>query len=163
MVYTNNPQKLASVQTIEQGNSDHKIISVVRSAKNIIATCRYIKKRTYKNFDEGLFSAEVDKISWWSLYQSTNVDQAVDIFTEKISQILDVMAPVKVFQTRKKYVPWLGHDTKSLMMERDGLLAQAKNSGLVEDWNEFRKIRNKVTCKLRADKEKWGRYSLIAC
>ena len=163
VVYTNNPQKLASVQTIGQGNSDHKIISVVRNAKNIIATSRYTKKRTYKNFDEGLFTAEVDKISWWSLYQSTNVDQAVDIFTEKISQILDVMAPVKVFQTRKKYVPWLGHDTKSLMMERDGLLAQAKNSGLVEDWNEFRKIRNKVTCKLRADKENWERNSLNAC
>ena len=49
------------------------------------------------------------------------------------------------------------------MVVRDGLLAQAKFSGLTEDWNNYRKERNKVTSSLRFDKETWKRKSLEDC
>ena len=60
------------------------------------------------------------------------MNEVVTTFTQKISKILDIMAPVKVFQTRKKYVPWLSPETKSLMNERDRLLNEAKSTGDVE-------------------------------
>ena len=82
----------------------------------------------------------------------SDVNEAVEIFTTKISQIHDVMAPIRVFRTRKKYVPWLSSDTKSLMTHRDRLLTAAKSANLKKDWDEFRKARNKVTSKLRTDK-----------
>ena len=91
------------------------------------------------------------------------MNEAVAIFTQKISQILDIMAPVKVFQTRKKYVPWLSSETKSLMNERDMLLNEAKSTGDVGAWSNFRKIINRVTAKLRSDKDSWQRESLKRC
>ena len=163
VIYTNNPEKLSSVTSVDRGESDHKVIIAVRRSKVVIKASRYTKKRSYKNFDEQQFCHEVEKINWWPLYQSSDVDVAVEIFTDKICHILDSMAPVRVFQNRKKYVPWLSQETKSLMVVRDGLLAQAKFSGLTEDWNNYRKERNKVTSSLRFDKETWKRKSLEDC
>ena len=97
VIYTNNPEKLSSVQSIARGVSDHKMISVVRHSKSVIVKSRYTKKRSYKYFDEQHFCSEVKKISWWSLYEVTDVNIAVEIFSTKISDILNVMAPIKVF------------------------------------------------------------------
>ena len=63
---------------------------------------RYCNKRSYKNFDEQEFLAEVQKLSWWDVYSSTEVDQSVHIFTKKITEILDKLAPIKKFQMRTK-------------------------------------------------------------
>ena len=84
------------------GSSDHRLIIATRYAKNIRANIRYCKKRSYTNFDEKLFMEEVGKISWWDVYACNDVDMAVEIFTKKLTDILDKMDPVKKFQIRKK-------------------------------------------------------------
>ena len=56
---------------------------------------------------------EVGRISWWEVYSSNDVDQAVDIFTKRLTDILDKMAPVKKFQIRSKYAAWITEDTKA--------------------------------------------------
>ena len=49
--YTNRPDKLAAVQTHHCGGSDHMLITAVRHSKSFKTSPRYIRKRTYKNFD----------------------------------------------------------------------------------------------------------------
>ena len=61
----------------------------------------------------------MEKISWWEVYASEDVDTAVDIFTSRLTDILDKMAPVKKFQMRTKYAAWLSESTKSKIKERD--------------------------------------------
>ena len=73
------------------------------------------------------------------------------------------MAPLKIFQTRKNYVPWLEKDTRLMMSERDNLLCKAKSSNAREDWNSYRALRNRVTGKLKTDKEDWQKRTLISC
>ena len=107
------------------------------------------KKKSFRYFDEAQFYEEVKKLSWWQVYSSTDVDSAVHIFTEKINIILDQMAPIRIFQTRKKYVPWLEKGTKLMMHRRDNLLSKAKATKLKEDWKSFRQCRNYVTMKLK--------------
>ena len=125
VVYSNNTEKISTVTSIPRGESDHNIITVVRHSKSVVINNRYTKKRSYKDFDEDQFCNEVKKISWWSLYNATDVNIAVNIFTKNISEILNSMAPVRVFQTRRKYVPWITQETKSLMSLRDSLLTRA--------------------------------------
>ena len=62
---------------------------------------------------------EVEDISWWEVYASQDVDEAVDIFTKKLPNILDKMAPVKKFQVKTKYATWLSDDSKEKIVERD--------------------------------------------
>ena len=64
---------------------------------------RYCKKRSFKDFDEKKFLEEVGKIGWWEVNCCNDVNQAVDIFTRRLTEILDKMAPVRKFQIRTKY------------------------------------------------------------
>ena len=83
-------------------------------------------------------------ISWWELYNSEDVNEAVDIFSRKISLILDKMAPIKTFQVYKKYASWLSTETKNLMLERDQAQKNAANSKLDDDWKQYKSLRNKI-------------------
>jgi hypothetical protein len=86
--YTNRPDKLSSVQTQFWGGSDHRILFATRYSKVIRKNVRYVKKRSYKNFDSNIFLAEVDKLKCWDIYQCESVDTAVQLFSEKITRIL---------------------------------------------------------------------------
>ena len=85
--------------------SDHKVIVGVRFAKLIKRSTRYVKKRSYTNFDESIFIEKIRNTSWWDIYQMADASEAVQLFTKKVNFILDQMAPVKTFQTTSKYCP----------------------------------------------------------
>ena len=52
------------------------------------------------------------------VYSSENVEVATEIFTKKITKILDVMAPVKSVQVKTRYAPWLSATLKEAMKEK---------------------------------------------
>ena len=100
-VYTNAPEKLSPVQVKVCGSSDHRFILATKYAKNIKEKIRYCQKRSYRNFDEKVFMEEVGKLSWWEVYECSDVDKAVDIFTKKLTDILDKMAPMKISRSKQ--------------------------------------------------------------
>ena len=99
--YTNSPNKISEVQVHFEGSSDHKILHAVRFSTKIKSHVKYVKKRSYRNFDKNSFLTDFHKISWWSLYFTEDVKEAVDVFTSTFSDLLDKHAPIKSFQTRK--------------------------------------------------------------
>mgnify|MGYP001448712927 CR=1 FL=1 len=58
----------------------------------------------------------------------TDVNDATKLLVDKISQVLDEMAPIKTIQTRTNYVPWLSEDTKGLPKERDDVQKKASQN-----------------------------------
>ena len=162
-VYTSNPEKLSKVQVKHNGSSDHCIILATRYAKNIRKKIRYCKKRSYKNFDEQVFLEQISNISWWDVYDCDDTDKAVDIFTKKLSDILDKMAPVKKFQLRAKYAAWARKETKSKILDRDTAKQIATENGVEEDWDRYKRLRNEVTHRLKEDKISWQEKKLLSC
>ena len=161
-LWTNTPGKMSQIYTKFNG-SDHKVIMGVRFAKMIRNSTRYVRKRSYKNFDEEQFLKCVKQLSWWDLYQETDVSQAVELFTNKINNILDRMAPVKTFQTSSKYCPWLSEGTKAMIGERNkaqNLVSENKND---ENYKKYKSLRNKVTNSLKNDKYHWQKRKLESC
>ena len=65
------------------------------------------------------------------------------------------MAPIRKFQTRKNYVPWMSKDTKVLKEKREAIYKKATSTDNAEDWRQFRALRNQVTSSLRQDKKMW--------
>ena len=163
VLYTNAPQKMSNIQAVTRGASDHKIVTAVRHCKNVVTAARYTKKRSYKNFDQELFLHEIRKTSWWDIYNSADVDEATELFTQKLTNILDKMVPMKIYQTRRKFVPWLSEETRKLMKERDDLHNLAKSSREGRDWENYKKTRNKVTGRLKSEKENWQKKTLDNC
>ena len=162
-VYTSKPEKLSKVQVKKSGSSDHSLLLATRYTKNIKENIRYCKKRSYKHFDEQKFLEEVSNISWWDVYSSNDVDEAVEIFTKKLTDILDKMAPVKKFQIRTKYAAWVSDETKTKIAGRDMAQQKASDSGLNEDWVEYKKLRNEVTSQLKKEKKSWQQGKLESC
>ena len=79
---------------------------------------RYLKKRSFKNFKESDFCESVKNLSWWDVYSCNCAQQAAEVFTSKINNILDIMAPVRTFQVHVKYAAWLTEDTKELIKKK---------------------------------------------
>ena len=127
-IYTNKPDKLSSVYAEFAGGSDHKLIKVTRYTKSMKRAVRYVRKRSFKNFKDEDFQAAVKNLSWWELYMCEDADQAAQLLTNKLTDILDTMAPVRTIQVRSKYVPWLSDSTKEVLKERNNAQATAAQS-----------------------------------
>ena len=97
------------------------------------------------------------------MYASEDVDVAVDTFTNKLTEILDKMAPVKKFQVRTKYAAWLSEDSKEKIKERDRAQDAAALSRSKEDWAVYKQLRNDLTKVLRKEKMSWQQGKLEAC
>ena len=154
-LYTNRTSKISDVYAQYTGGSDHKIIKVTRYSKSVQKRVRYVRKRCYKDFDEEEFCEKVRNLSWFELYTCEDVNQAVEILTSKLTRILDTMAPLRTVQCRRHYAPWLTTDTKQLIKERDSAQKIAASTDKVEDWRNYKNIRNTVTARLRQDKRQW--------
>ena len=147
--WTSNPNKLSEIHTYFHGSSDHKIIIGTRYTKCLVRNQRYVKKRSYKNFIQKDFLEAIQSSSWWDLYSCQDPEQAVEIFTNKLNLILDEMAPVRKYQIRNKYAPWLTNASKSLLTDRDLAQKKASETGNDDDWKTFRKLRNQLNSRLK--------------
>ena len=154
-LYTNKVENLFSIQTFLKGTSDHKLIKVIRFSKSFKQLPRYVKKRAFKDFDEQAFRLEIKNCGLEEVLLCSEVDKAAELLTNKLTEILDQMAPIKKFQTRKNYAPWMSKDTKILKNNRDLAHKRAIETDKPEDWRMFKNIRNQVTAKLRKDKSNW--------
>ena len=161
--FTNRPDKISSVQSHHCGGSDHMMITGVRHSKSFQSRPKYIRRRSYKNFDSQAFKREVQQVNWLELYLSDDVDKAVEIFFTKITDILDVMAPVRTFQVRTKFVPWLSKETTEMMKDRDRLHKVASETNDINDWKAFKVARNKINNKLKYEESQWQKARLEEC
>ena len=103
------------------------------------------------------------KTSWWAVYSCEDANEAAEIFTSKLNKILDRHAPVKTFQTRTNFAPWLSDETKQLMKERDRAQLWASSTHNQTDWASYRAFRNKVTKRLKSEKKDWQKRKLEEC
>ena len=59
--------------------------------------------------------------------------QAAQLLTDRLTDILDTMAPIKTIQVRTKYAPWLSNTTKKLMEERNKAQTNATETKDIDD------------------------------
>ena len=159
-IYTNKPEKLSSIQSYFTGMSDHKLLKVIRYSKSFRQNPRYVRKRSFKNFDEELFKVRLAACNLAEVLECYDVNLATERLVGKLTVILDDLAPIKTIQTRSRYAPWLSEDTKQLQKERNEAHEKASMSNDPEEWRFFRSLRNQATAKGRADKKKWEENKL---
>ena len=131
------------------------LILAARTSRNIQSCQNYIRRRSYKNFDESTFKSEVRNIKWLDLYLCNDVNEAVKLFTSKLLKILDVMAPMRQIQIRGNYNPSLSTETKSMIHLRNELHKIAADSQLNEDWYNYKQMRNQLTNRMKYEKKQW--------
>ena len=70
----------------------------------------------FKNFDDESFKQKLAETNLTEVLECTDVDKAAELLVQKLTSVLDNMAPIKTVQTRKRYAPCLTDETKKLGM-----------------------------------------------
>ena len=68
------------------------------------------------------------------------------------------MAPFVTIQVRKKYNPWMSYETKELIKNRNFWHKIASESNSKQSWNIFKKLRNKISNRLKYEESQWQKY-----
>ena len=128
--YSNVPEKLSAPEVIAVGDSDHLGIVVTKYTRAEPIKPKTVIKRSYKNFEVEKFLTEIlnSNINT-DVIACDNVEDAAEIFENSFKSILDKHAPVKIFQMRKHYSPYLSEKTKTLLKERNSLKEEATATG----------------------------------
>ena len=121
---------------------------------------RYVRKRSFKNFSQEQFCDAVKELHWFDLYMCQDPNQAAEMLTNKLTTILDQMAPIKTFQVRVKYAPWMSASTKDLLKVRNTAQETAARTKHPEDWLAYKNLRNTATAKMRQEKKIWEEHKL---
>ena len=159
-LYSNKPDKLSQVQTFFTGMSDHKLLKVTRYTKSFKQLPRYVRKRIFKNFDEELFIQQLNESNINEVLECYDVNTATIMLTEKLTSVLDRLAPVKTIQVRSNYLPGLSDEAKRLQEARNHAQEKASETKDPEDWRVYKSLRNLTTAKIREDKKKWEAQKL---
>ena len=159
-LYSNKPDKLSTVQTYFTGMSDHKLLKVTRFTKSFKHLPRYVRKRTFKNFDDEIFLEALREANVNEVLEYSDANTATNLLVEKLTKILDLLAPVKTIQVRSKYVPWLSDETRKLQVERNCAQERAAHTSDPEDWRHYKSLRNLTTGRVRSDRKRWEEQKL---
>ena len=95
---------------------------------------KVIRSRNYKNYNPEKLCDDIKSIDSGSLYECTNVNDALELFNSAVVAVFDRHAPVTERIIKWKPFPWISHDTKRAMNRRDQIHRKAKKHNRFEDW-----------------------------
>jgi hypothetical protein len=87
------------------------------------------------------------------MFDQNDVDKATEIFSAVFKEILEKHAPLLVIQNRTNYIQYISNDIKEAIDKRDKLKVAASKTGNLDDFNQYKTERNKVTYMLRNAKK----------
>ena len=134
------PDRVINWENTPRGRSDHNYISVTLRTKNKVINCQEVTKRLWKNFVPQHFSDRIATLDWNDFYSCDNIDLLNSMFVEKVGTILDQMAPMKSFQTRRSYSNWMDSDILDKMQDRDLLRDIAKETDSMKTGELLKKL-----------------------
>ena len=119
-IYTNAPGKISKPEVVAVGTSDHLGVVATKYTRAPILKPKVVLKRSYKAFNVENFLSDINCSDINIVVTALdNVEDAAREFENKFRLILDQHAPLKVFQTRKNFSPYLSESTKSMMAARN--------------------------------------------
>jgi hypothetical protein len=133
-------------------DSDHCAIEISASISPVKAKPQMKQFRDYKHFDEHAFRVSLQEADWSACdagLAAADPSAAGAAFVETFSAIHDQHAPLKAFLCRPNHIPYMTHELLTEINLRKRLRRKAERSRMKEDFDVFKKHRNRVKNKLR--------------
>ncbi len=118
-IVTNNTDFYHTAFTFDPGLSDHQLVGIARKRLKLKHTTSYFRGRSYRNFDEDMYYADMAKINWTFLYQIDDVNIAAEIFTDTMLGVIDKHALYKRIKCCSDQPKWVNSDFLSLIDEKN--------------------------------------------
>ncbi|MEO0684105.1 MAG: reverse transcriptase family protein, partial [Cyanobacteria bacterium J06649_11] len=152
LIITNYPERLNEIKVITSHIADHDMIFCSRKINNIRHKEKNIKCRNYTNYSPERLREDVSKIDWNPVYNSTEVESAVNIFTSALQAVFDKNAPQIEKRIKGRPCSWMDEDTKRLMNKRDQAFRKSRRSKNPNDRQRYKLLRNQCTSRIKKAK-----------
>ena len=144
------------------GDSDHLGVRILKYSKSPASRPQVIRRRVYKNFKAEAFLTDIyfSNINT-SVLTHQNLKSASEAFRNEFCAILDLHAPVRTVQMRKKYCPYLTEERKFEIADRNALQKEASKTGDIVLMKEYKNKAKLVKKGVENDK-KQGRLKELS-
>ena len=111
-------------------------------------------RRDYRNFNREEFSMDLLSQRWTEVYNLHDPNMVLDKIMELWLEILNKHAPLRVITNGfGKNRLNLSKECRKLIKIRNKAKEVSKRSGEEEDWNQYKKLRNKVNDQIKKERE----------
>ena len=140
--------------------SDHYTIYCTRKKKkeHHVRTIRTV--RDYRAFDPDIFENSLVHSEWTKINGNNDPDMHWEIILKNIHNILSIMCPFKMVNTRKSVTPWLTPEIYRLIREKKCLVKKYKISRYPLLLRELPLKRNELNSKIDKAKNVYIKISL---
>ena len=154
LIFTTSPENHSKSGVIPITLSDHFLVFTVLNFKIPKPKMNIISNRNYKNVNELLFLKDIALSSNLSrIFYISDVDVAWNIWIQEFTRICNKYAPLRDHKVKDHQKPWITKDIITLMQDRDHWHNKALKSKAISDMNQYRLLRNQVTCYIRNAKK----------
>ena len=99
--------------------SDHHLVLCSHKKKEHQRTIKYVKCSSFRYFSPDKFEADNAEEDWSVITELTEVDDAVDLFQSKFSNICNKHAPLKALKLQEDAPPWINTDYSGMVDTRE--------------------------------------------
>ena len=161
LIFTSNTEKIGESGILHLSISDHSLVYAVRQTRVTRKPPRTITFRNYNKFDEKQFVEELKNVPFHVIEACDDPDTTWSIWKTMFTEVCDKHAPVVTRKVRGELCPWLTEDITKIMRERDHMHKKAIKSGISDDWEIYRSLRNKTNNCIRRSKESYYKTQLL--
>ena len=154
LLLTNCPDKILGVTDAGRiGRSDHCLLRVVMDLQPS-ESCRPVEGYNWNKADTGKMVNEMSAVSWGEILADETVENAWQIFKEKLSETVERNVPKHGTRTPLKN-PWMTREILRLVRQKRRKWKTVKLSASAEELREYRAIEKETAKKIRNAKRKF--------
>jgi len=161
LILTSSPNNHIYTNVLPLGCSDHYLPYSIINTTKPLQCHRQAKIRSYKDFNEELFLADLLKqrqernISSHETHnKQSELNKRWETWKDDFITISNKHAPLRTVRMRPHCRSWITTDIIKIMNKRDEMKTTATKSKKTEDWKSYRNLRNKVNKLIKEEKKK---------
>jgi len=123
---------------------------------DFLDVCRIASVRTFRDFnniDIEFFDLHLRSIPWETIFDLNNIDAKLEFLNNNLNFLLDCHAPLKSRTFKHSYKPWITHNIRLMISEREKARKKFLRTGDEIDGTYYRQLRNYVTYARRQEQK----------
>ncbi|CAK1579495.1 unnamed protein product [Parnassius mnemosyne] len=137
------------------GFSNHDLIFLSYKLKPPKHIPHTIKLRSYARLNRDSLINEVSAIDWSSVLNTDSINDMVMEFNSKLLNIYNTHAPEREVKIKRPSVPWITSNVRLAMNRRNRAFVTYKSCRTVQNWEAFKKARNRCNQVVRSAKRRY--------
>ena len=136
--------------------ADHLLNFIVLGRTSTPQHHRFVHSRNFRKLNETKFIEDLRQTPWHIIECFEDIEDAWHTWKCLFAEILNQHAPMRKFRAPKKSKqPWYDEQIEALKNLRDHYHRRATTGNLPDDWQNYRKARNRVTTMVRQKKKEY--------